>query len=388
MQKPAVRLILFAVLLAIGIGAGVLAWNGQARIADIGAAEQDTNARLDRMTTTTAALTAAQGAYVAPGQPDDPWLAQVTSLIQTLANETTALKARVRSAASPAILQAVSERTAAFLEIDGRARENLTQGQELFASDVIYSDGRAALDGIAVSLRAVRDAERAAFTTERATLLQRQWSAIGIAALLWVIGLVLLVRRPQPPQVVVAPPAIAKPESMLDLIAMPEEPPAPPARPAVDLAAAADLCTAIARMTRSVELPDLLARAAALLDASGIIIWMGAGEELFAVTAHGYDPRVISRLGPIARNADNATATSWRTGEVKTFASDIMTNGAVVAPLFAPDACIGVLAAEVRHRREDDADTRAVTAMIASQLATALTAWPATSAPPAATAGT
>jgi hypothetical protein len=65
-----------------------------------------------------------------------------------------------------------------------------------------------------------------------------------------------------------------------------------------------------------------------------------------------------------------------------------MTNGAVVAPMFAPDACIGVLAAEVRHRREEDSGTRAVTAMIASQLATALTASPVTVAPPAATTGT
>ena len=133
-------------------------------------------------------------------------------------------------------------------------------------------------------------------------------------------------------------------------------------------------------MTAAGELPALLARAASILDASGLIIWIGAGEQLFAVTAHGYDPRVIDRLGPIGRNADNATAASWRSGEVKVVPGDLMSNGAVVAPMFSPDACIGVLAAEVRHGREDDAETCAVTSMIAAQLATVVSAWPAASA--------
>jgi hypothetical protein len=135
-------------------------------------------------------------------------------------------------------------------------------------------------------------------------------------------------------------------------------------------------------MARADELPDLLARAAAVLDASGLIVWMSAGEELFAVAAHGYDPRVISRLGPIARNANNATAASWRSGRLDAVPGDPMSNGAVVAPMSGPDACVGVLAAELRHGREADTDARAVAAMLAAQLATALVAGPAASASP------
>jgi hypothetical protein len=124
----------------------------------------------------------------------------------------------------------------------------------------------------------------------------------------------------------------------------------------------------------------MLARAAALLDASGIIVWLGSGDELFAATSHGYHPRVISRLGSIPRDADNATADAWRTGEVRTVAGDVMANGAIVAPMFGPDTCIGVLAAEVRHGREQDEPTRAVTLVVAAQLATVLGAWPAPAA--------
>ena len=57
---------------------------------------------------------------------------------------------------------------------------------------------------------------------------------------------------------------------------------------------------------------------------------------------------------------------------------DLVSNGAIVAPMFGPDRCVGVLAAEVRHGREQDAATQAVTIMIAAQLATVIGAWPAT----------
>jgi len=139
----------------------------------------------------------------------------------------------------------------------------------------------------------------------------------------------------------------------------------------------ADLCTALSRVESSAALPDMLARTALLLDASGVIVWLAQGSELHAATSHGYNPRVISRLGSINRDADNATADAWRTGEVRTVDGDVMSNGAIVAPMFGPDACIGVLAAEVRHGRERDASTRAVTLMVAAQLATVLAAWPA-----------
>ena len=109
------------------------------------------------------------------------------------------------------------------------------------------------------------------------------------------------------------------------------------------------------------------------------MVWLGAGEELFAATAYGYDPRVVSRLGAIRRTADNATAAAWRTSQTRIVAGDMMGNGAIVAPLFGPDGCIGALAAEIRHGRENDEATRAVVVMIAAQLSAVVSAWPAPS---------
>jgi hypothetical protein len=178
------------------------------------------------------------------------------------------------------------------------------------------------------------------------------------------------------PRAAPAPPVeqtVRKP-IIIDTPAAPE--PAVPPRTPVDLGAAAEVCVAISRITTSNELPDLLACAAKVLDASGITIWLSEGEELFAVAAHGYDARAIARLGSIGKSADNATAIAWRNGEVTIVPGDMIAGGAVVAPLFGPDGCVGVLATEVRHGRENDPGTRAVTAMIAAQLATVVAGWP------------
>jgi hypothetical protein len=55
-------------------------------------------------------------------------------------------------------------------------------------------------------------------------------------------------------------------------------------------------------------------------------------------------------------------------------------RSALAAPLLGPERCIGVLAVEVNPGREAHATTRAVTTLVAAQLAAALQGWPAASA--------
>ncbi len=373
------RLIVFVVLLLVGVVTAVMTWDLQRRAVALGGAEQDLAARLDRMIATTSEIATAQQAYVAPGQPDDQWFARVSSLIQQFSDDLDVVSSRARSIEATGALQAVANATRGLMQLDSQVREHLRFGEDLIAADLIFSDGRSALDAAAKELRGVRDAERAAVGGERAALIQQMWATVGAGALLWLLGLALLVRTPR---MVPAPPVADAASLVVQPVSIPEPTPAP-IRVPVDLGAAADVCTAISRMTTSVELPGLLARAAAVLDASGLIVWMSAGAELFPVTAHGYDARVLGRLGAIDRNADNATAASWRSGEITVVPGDMMSDGAVVAPMFGPATCIGVLAAEVRHGREEDAGTRAVTALIAAQLATAVVAWPAASPAPA-----
>ena len=380
MASRRVRLIIFALLILAGVASGAVTWDRQRRIADLGRAEQELDARLDGMIATIDDISLAQQAYVAPGQPDDVWFGRVSTLVRQLSDDIATIAGRARSAETRGILQSATESVGGFVQLDTEVRENLGLGEELIAADRIFGDGHKSLDAIAMPFRGVRDAERAAFDSARGELVRQTWSALGGAAVLWLIGLALLVRLPAPRSVPEPPIEQTVSEPIIDTPAAPE--PVVPSRTPVDLDAAAAVCVAISRITTSNELPDLLARAAKVLDASGLTIWMSESDELFAVAAHGYDARAIARLGSIGKNADNATAVAWRNGEVTIVPGDPISDGAVVAPLFGPDGCVGVLAAEIRHGREADTDTRAVTSMIAAQLATVVAGWPPASAAP------
>ena len=82
-------------------------------------------------------------------------------------------------------------------------------------------------------------------------------------------------------------------------------------------------------------------------------------------------------MGPIGRSSLNALAAAWRSETLQSVAGDSASRSAIVAPLLGVDRCIGVLAIEVPPGREADGPTKAVTTLIAAQLATVLGAWPA-----------
>jgi hypothetical protein len=397
----------FALLVGIGIGTAAFLWIGEQRRAALHVHERGVGARVEGLIATSRDIAASQAAYVALAQPLQPSLDRVAANLQTLAANVSALASTVRSTEATATATQIADNVKSLAEADRTIRENLRAGETLMASDLIFGEARHTIDAIVVSLRELEDVE-ASWTSTDLQLLDRQaWTTLVGVAALWVLGLIVLVPIPATANTDSAPvadSAVASAEtanaspqadtgdSSLRIVPEPaaawssREPETAAARPAaasvsssVDLAAAADVCTAISRVTSVAALNEVLGHAAAVLDATGVIVWLGAGEELFPATAFGYDPRVVSRLGPIARFSDNATANAWLMGQVRTVAGDGTTNGAIVAPMFGPDACIGVLAAEVRHGREADPATQAVTTMIAAQLASAVIAWPAAS---------
>jgi hypothetical protein len=330
--------------------------------------------RLARFDGLLADLTTAQAAYVAPGQADAPWVERVSALSNTLGTEFATLRSDVRAPESAAKLQTISDALSNLSAADATARDHLAQEQDLLAADVIFAESLNAVNAARASTGSIVTAENVVADAEEASLQQRAALVAGGVAAIWLVGLLLLVPR-------TGRPAETTGTGLAEITRVPApERAEAPAMPSVDLAATADLCTALSRVVSSAALPDMLARAAALVDASGIIVWMGSGNELYAVMSHGYDPRSIRRLGAILRDADNATAEAWRTGELRTVAGDMVSNGAIVAPMFGPESCVGVVAAELRNGREQDPATQAVTVMIAAQLALVVGAWPA--APP------
>jgi hypothetical protein len=146
----------------------------------------------------------------------------------------------------------------------------------------------------------------------------------------------------------------------------------PPARSTVDLGGLAALCVELAKIQETRALPALLERAAGVLHASGVVLWIADpdGRELSPIVVHGYSPQLATRFGTIGRDAGNVTALAYRTGLLQTMKSDAVSNGAVAAPLVTGGGCVGVMAAEMKDGGEQQEVLLAAATIVASQLAT------------------
>jgi hypothetical protein len=361
-------------MLASGAAAAWAGWNTSGQIRDIDRRQRDLTDHIDQLLTTLDAVTTAQEAYVTPSPGEDP--AGVLELIGQLRSRTDTLRPQLRSIESGRAVQTVAAAVATLNDVETRAQEHVRSGQNFLAADLIFSDGRTAGDAIASGLRTIRASETDNYATARADTLDALWTIGSACALVWLIGALLLVRLP-------APDASAEPTSLTpapSFHAIVEPANDLPLHSGPDLQAAADVCTAIGRLTSADDLPRLLQQAAAVLDAPGMVIWMAAGEELFAAAAFGYPTQVIKKLGPINRSAINATAAAWRSGTLQAVSGGHDARGALAAPMFGSDRCVGVLAVEVGVGQEGDPTRRAVATMFAAQLAAALAGWPAASA--------
>lgn len=372
-RSRAWRIVLLIMLIASGGAAALSGWNAAHRIAELDRSQRELSDRVDRLLDT---VTGISTALQARGTSPDEEPGKAARLINQIRSDAEGLRPHVRSIEAGRALQSVAASVETLRDIDARAQEHLRLGQDLMAADLLSSDGRSADDTIASGLRTLRAAENDAFATARADALDSVWTIAGAVTAFWILGVILLVRQPS---AVVRPEPIstAPGHTLLGPQAARQEP-VHTAHP--DLQAAADVCTAIGQMTRADDLPRLLQQAAAVLDASGIVVWMAAGEELFAAAAFGYPPHVIQKLGPINRAAVNATAAAWRSGTLQTVSGNSAERSALAAPMLGPERCVGVLAVEVGVGQEENAITRAVTNLIAAQLAAALAGWPAASA--------
>jgi hypothetical protein len=144
-----------------------------------------------------------------------------------------------------------------------------------------------------------------------------------------------------------------------------------PAQPAPDFAAVAHLCTELGRVADAREVPPLLERAAKILDAVGLVVWIAnpLGTALTPALACGYSDGGRPQLPSVRCDTDNATATAFRSAEPRIVMGTDQANGAVVVPLITPSGCVGVLAFELRHGGEQRESVCAVATIFAAQLA-------------------
>lgn len=143
-----------------------------------------------------------------------------------------------------------------------------------------------------------------------------------------------------------------------------------------DLPATARLCTDLGRADTTGVVESLLPEAARILDAAGLIVWIWDPQAtgLRPAMAHGYPYKMLAQLPPVARDADNATAAAFRASETCVVHGSEGARGAVVVPMMTPDGCAGVLAVELKNRREQTPSVHALASLIAAQLARSIPA--------------
>jgi len=148
--------------------------------------------------------------------------------------------------------------------------------------------------------------------------------------------------------------------------------PRPTAAPSdPDLAAVAHVCTEFGRVATVTEVRTLLHKAARLLHAIGVIVWVWDkdAEELKPAIVHGYPDKVVAHLPPVRRDADNATAVAFRSAQPCEITGNDQTSGALVVPLLTAAGCAGVLALELQHGIEQTALVRMAATIFAALLA-------------------
>jgi hypothetical protein len=352
-------------------------------------------------------LRVAQQAYVAAGQGVDFWMPKVVSTKDQVAAALAGLRDSIRSVAAKTELDEAIAAMGEFAEVDKRARDYIHSRQMLMAGDVIFTEGGQLATVAARKVELARIAEHAAFDGEEASRRRQQAYALGGACLFaGLIALMLavtggsIVEQPAVAQLGLSSAMPAPPRSAelglrsaendegvvsharttatdASMAAQATVVAAPLPRSAVVLKTAADLATDFGRVRDSEDLERLLGRTADLLDAAGVVVWMGAadaaGEKLRPVLAHGYAPQVMARMSAVPCSADNAAAAAYRTGILQIVqsraGSAAATPGAIVAPILGTDGCIGALSAEIKNGGEGSEAVQAVATIVAAQLA-------------------
>ena len=334
-------------------------------------------------------LRASLHAYIAPGQGLAFWRARATGQLDTLREHLLALDtALTNSGGSLAeALDGVDQLSAA----EKRARLYADRGDSLLAGDVIFTEVRdllaAADDQVAGArqyLHRGTDQRLAALRWEQAAL------ALGAVALWVIIALVMLpvvpvvVKEPgewrQNLAVALKKPAEpAEPAKLAESVkpAEPAEPAEPvepiePGIPVTALASVGEICSDLSALSDVGALSGALERAANVLGASGMIVWVASndGGTLSPVATHGFDARLVARIGKVGRESSNLTAMAFRENAARVSAATASTPSAVAVAMCGPSGPVGVLSAELRAGRHADDACVALATIFAAQLAT------------------
>lgn len=335
----------------------------------------------------------AQAGYLATGQSSEPWLAKATALAMQMNNALANLSTTSPTQTARPHYEAATQALAALTKLDERARGFVAGGQPFVASDVLFMESNDPATRLAASLADARAAELAAFEDAAHRLGLISTAGNGLFAVLGVVLMVLAVRAAK------ADSAVPSQDGHIDLHDSTPAPSTPAtattasdaagfassawSAPEFDLTSAAELCVDLGRLVNGRDLPGLMARAATVLEAKGLVLWVSdaSGMSLKPSVAHGYSEKVLQRIGSLPTDGDNVTSLAYRTLQPQVVRGSIDGHGALAVPLITGQGCVGVLAAEVQGAKPGDARF-AVARIIAAQLSTLVSPVASTSSTP------
>ncbi len=356
----------------------------------------------------------AQAGMVGFGQDPGYWVPKLAALVQDATARLNAIDAAGLVAEAAQDRAAAVEALAAFAATSDRVRDLLGDDQPLTASTLAFGQAAELLSTASGALANVAPTQAAAVEQQVSRLrLLEAYALLGAAGFTLLVLLILLPRARMPESEPAAAPAVglglslsASSSSDVDALGQSgfdldiprvaggpagDPPPEQPHEPEVDivndlqresqlrlnteaqvdLAEAARLCGDLARMKDAAELPGFLARAAELIDAAGIVLWMAGddGSVLRPAASHGYSDHTLAKMKALPVSAENAVSVAFRSGRTEIVRGTRDRNGAIVAPINSTNGCAGAMAAEIRHGAEASPTVQAVAAIICAQLA-------------------
>jgi hypothetical protein len=375
MHRRPLRVGLVVLLFLAAAGAAAFAWDVDRRLAALAAAEHAASSRFDTLVQSIARFDAAQQLFDPARESQTDWFARVRRLLTQIQTGARELHTSAASASAARTLDDVTTRVVSAV---ARAEENLRDGYDLMAADLVQDEARPGAEAMRAAVLEWRAAEANAADATRATLLQQLWMVLGGSLGLWALGVLLLAPRQT---VAAAAPAglsiLAEPAGDAAISAPIDAAPIQPAAPiehvpaAIDLVPAAELCADIARADSGATLAALVDRAAGVVGASGMVVWLaGRDDQLVPGLVHGYGPRAHSLLGTLPLAEDNLTTRAWHSGQLQWMDGDPQARSAIAAPMFQGARRTGVLSVELADGAKADALPRALTSILAAQFAT------------------
>jgi len=373
MRSRALKLSCGALALIALCGAAFFVIRSETQLAGLRANGRAFDLRAREITDALSDLRAAQQAYVAAGQGVAFWMPKVAGTAQTVGTSIASLRSMANSAGARSAIDQAEATLADFTEADTQARDYLRAGQLLMAGDVIFTEGDQTAASTARQVETARLAEHQALDAAEAAV--RRQEAIVLAGAGGLTALIVLCFSVSGSSRDVddAPLSIAHmvPSAGEPVTSVAAEPPVSRAVSPV-LKTAAQLCTDFACMHDVNDLQRLLGRASDVMDAAGLVVWLGSsdGADLQPVLAQGYSDETRARLPNVPRAANNAAAAAYRSGDVQVVLSRPGgPKGAVVAPIRGAQGCVGALSAEIRGGGEASETVQALAVIVAAQLA-------------------